>query len=558
MADDISRVLSDHYDDEARANYAAANRQPTRLRPDEAYRGALLPFRQTTDGRTEWATPGLLQDVVDVAKEVGKAPVVGPGLPVSQMGAAQRDQFMGHLMAGALTPATGNLARMAINPAAGRNELGIFGGRGAKTADHGALERAQKMAAEGVDRDQIWKDTGWGKFPDDQWRFEISDHRAKVNPYPYTPHEAYIELMYKNDRSPTLGRSALIRSIEPYAGRETSDLLAEWTSRGNDIVKAAQAGDMAAVHKLQGERAGLDAMIQLMGNRTTGAMKRFLDHPDLYAAYPDWGDMMLRVGTPDPVKEMGTAGVYYAPNFTRGGGPENIWLDKLKDYDPQTKSTLLHELAHKGQRDEGFATGTNPAAAAGDIADAKLLADGLMVKSRQMQDAHSDQARYIMAEAARGNTEQQAFIDQATRKWQERLGVKSETNPYGVDAAQAVQFELSEGDDILNRVLRRYNRALDVSRQSPVDRYRSYAGEVEARTVQRRMKMLPRHRQDRPPWYDFDVPEDKQFVYMGGARGPVVPHNAPARAASRGTYPATLSDDSRARAILDEYTNPKD
>lgn len=55
------------------------------------------------------------------------------------------------------------------------NSVGIFGGKLAKTADHAALARAEQMAAQGVDRDTIWKDTGWGRGVDGQWRFEIDD-----------------------------------------------------------------------------------------------------------------------------------------------------------------------------------------------------------------------------------------------------------------------------------------------------------------------------------------------------------------------------------------------
>ena len=42
--------------------------------------------------------------------------------------------------------------------------------------------------------------------------------------------------------------------------------------------------------------------------------------------------------------------------------------------------------------------------------------------------------------------------------------------------------------------------------------YRRLAGEVEARTVQKRQKMTPLERRGRPPWYDYDVPEHEQIV----------------------------------------------
>ena len=58
--------------------------------------------------------------------------------------------------------------------------LGMFGGKLAKTADLEALDVAKKMAKEGVDAPTIWKETGWGKAPDGQWRFEIDDSVAQT------------------------------------------------------------------------------------------------------------------------------------------------------------------------------------------------------------------------------------------------------------------------------------------------------------------------------------------------------------------------------------------
>jgi hypothetical protein len=62
-----------------------------------------------------------------------------------------------------------------------RNSLGTFGGVKAKTADHDALARAQQMEAQGVDRDAVWRETGWGRGVDGKWRFEIDDSGAQLD-----------------------------------------------------------------------------------------------------------------------------------------------------------------------------------------------------------------------------------------------------------------------------------------------------------------------------------------------------------------------------------------
>lgn len=44
------------------------------------------------------------------------------------------------------------------------------------------------------------------------------------------------------------------------------------------------------------------------------------------------------------------------------------------------------------------------------------------------------------------------------------------------------------------------------------DRYRRLAGEVEARAVQNRRNLTGPERRERPPWLDYDVPENRQIV----------------------------------------------
>lgn len=69
------------------------------------------------------------------------------------------------------------------------NSVGIFGGRLAATADQAALAKAEKMAAEGSSRDDIWNSTGWFQGADNQWRFEIPDNKSffRALPMPDRP-----------------------------------------------------------------------------------------------------------------------------------------------------------------------------------------------------------------------------------------------------------------------------------------------------------------------------------------------------------------------------------
>lgn len=68
--------------------------------------------------------------------------------------------------------------------------------------------------------------------------------------------------------------------------------------------------------------------------------------------------------------------------------------------------------------------------------------------------------------------------------------------------------------------------------------YRRLAGETEARAVEKRMDMSPAERRARPPWLDYDVPEDQQIVrFADGTAKPEGPMFA-----MRDTEPDPLAD----------------
>jgi hypothetical protein len=62
-------------------------------------------------------------------------------------------------------------------------DLGMFLGKKAKNADLKKLARANQMVAEGLPREEIWKETGWWEKPDGQWAFEINDSAFNFQDY---------------------------------------------------------------------------------------------------------------------------------------------------------------------------------------------------------------------------------------------------------------------------------------------------------------------------------------------------------------------------------------
>lgn len=296
-------------DDEAMANYLAMQpQQPIRNGLD---RDALLPWAyEVKDGQRsqsgQFAVPQLGVDVWNAIKSVGSAPLTAPYNP------AERDSMIEH--AGAVVgPMAGvGIARGAMAPR-GSSEVGIFGGRLAKTADRNKLAVAEWGDKTGVPREKIWNDTGWFKGPDEKWRFEIPDNKARLD---------------------------LVKLIED---------------------ENAYAGSV-------------------------------FHHAPLYEAYPSAKNTL----------------VAHEPNARNAGFYPS--LDEITLPRPVTK-TMLHEMQHKIASEEGFASG---------------------------------------ADSSRG-----------------------------------------------------------------LDAYRNSAGEVEARTVEKRQNMTPEERAARPPWLDYDVPEANQIVTMG-------------------------------------------
>jgi len=139
------------------------------LDPNVAQRSGILPLARMKDGSMSLAWPGALLDVGRGITYTGD--VMSGRRPLTERGVTDAAVELAGGAAGA-----GLLA----GPKTGVN-IGMFAGRNAATADKTALKRAQDMADAGAGRDDIWKETGWYKGVDGEWRFEIDDRGAYLS-----------------------------------------------------------------------------------------------------------------------------------------------------------------------------------------------------------------------------------------------------------------------------------------------------------------------------------------------------------------------------------------
>lgn len=203
--------------------------------------------------------------------------------------------------------------------------------------------------------------------------------------------------------------------------------------------------------------------------------RSFFVHPELEMAYPR--------ETRDPVVFSGA--LRDADGAGALGGVDSsgrMYISKSAD-DPY--QVAVHEMQHKLQDREGFASG----------GDARSYRDWMLENRppRPIDVELDDQYRHLWG-------------------W-------GPLNKLGRDALKRHEQWTTD--------LKDSGKASDF--------YRRLAGEVEARTTQKRLDMDAFERRARPPWLDYDVPEADQIVrFEGGARAMADQ--------SRGSMPTTAAE----------------
>ena len=323
-------------------------------------------------------------------------------------------------------------------------------GIGARTADSAALRRAEALEKSGTDNETIRQETGWYRGMDGQWRFEIDDSGA-----------------------------AFSRSGEAQYSADNADY-AHYTQLMNRMLTGelteAEHAELLGLDKKNGSTKKELARRIDEGNAT---LRDIMQHNALFEAYPEIAETKVKFAD----MPSGTAGSYNRETNT-------ITLDAKLKYDAnEALDALMHEVQHRVQAAEGFASGTNPGywnrgenydRAAEKYRDNRVrLLNGLSTEDLALYD------EYRSAEREMG-----AMLDGSMLYDESRM-----------DALEKRSDELYKelyGKEWFGK-LNRYDRILGDAGEAVKEFYRNTAGEIEARDTAARRRMSAEERKNTPP-----------------------------------------------------------
>lgn len=311
-----------------------------------------------------------------------------------------------------------------------------YAGRNAENADLDVLHEAERYEMQGVDAETIRQKTGWFRGADGKWRWEIDDSGTET------------DTKWNFLRNPD-------------------------AKRYNELFEKAYLYDTATAEDLN--------ELQILDKNLKGVRKSplYLDeivrHDKLFEAYPALRDVKVRFEANTGNKE----GSYHPEEN------EFILRTGLKLEPEKLKNTLIHEIQHAIQEQEGFARGANPG-----YWD-EMIQRGY---SRRKNDGRIERAR----------KEYHRIFDSAPEEFKDKVRRINRARLDGdYDAAETVIDELydSEYADLWSQLdMAEFEWRSDRGEElNAYDLYRDTAGEIEARDAASRRGLTAEERRGRKP-----------------------------------------------------------
>lgn len=322
-----------------------------------------------------------------------------------------------------------------------RQKLSIAG-RNAATANLEKLDQARDLEVNGYTPGEIYRETGWFRGADGQWRFEIDDSTMRY---------------YR-------AGDAKFRKDHPGYARY-QDLFEKFV---NGTITEAEAQEMrGSIYKHEHNR------LKERVDRGGAHLDDILDHDALFAAYPALRDVKIEFAE----TREGLQGVY------RRRDNKIVLSDKLRR---EPENTLIHEIQHAIQALEGFANGANRAYWA------QIIERGGTIDSKRLRDANA--AVY----AFEANPANKAVIDARNRlneAW-DKEGARAGNAVYAELEAEGLADQVDAYEDLL---WEQSSASVAYLNSFPADLYENTAGEQEARDVTARRRMTAEERAQTMP-----------------------------------------------------------
>ena len=324
-------------------------------------------------------------------------------------------------------------------------------GINARTANSTTLRRAEAMEKSGASNETIRQETGWYRGMDGQWRFEIDDSGATFS--------RNGEAQYRADNA----------DYERYT-QLMNRMLTE------NLTEAEHAELLGLDKKHGGTKRELARRIDT-GDAT---LRDIMQHNALFEAYPEIAETKVKFSEDMP---SGAAGSYNRETNT-------ITIDAKLKYDAnEALDTLMHEVQHRVQAAEGFASGTNPGywnrgetydKAAEKYRDnrARLL-NGLNADERDLYNEYRS-------------------VDQEMGRMLDGSVLYDESRMDTLEKRSDELYKELYGKEWFGK-LSRYDRILGDAGEAVNEFYRNTAGEIEARDTASRRRMTAEERKNTPP-----------------------------------------------------------
>jgi hypothetical protein len=216
-------------------------------------------------------------------------------------------------------------------------------------------------------------------------------------------------------------------------------------------------------------------------------LQRVLNHPGLFAAYPEIGQVTV------VVNPQRTAGGFFAGQPGRGFTGAQIEIGDPTTYaEGNAMDVLMHEVQHAIQLREGFATGGSPEAMRAE-------------KDQALEDRkYWSSVAALRREADRLGGDYQQAVQDYIDVYEETPTEQQVEDARWAPSAEALDQRVAEAETVMREI------------GNPDLTYERLAGEVEARNTEARRGMTADERRAASPEQTADVPREQAIVRWNG------------------------------------------